>query len=66
MSNDFRPEPQDGFSSYDRDLDDCPGYYAYLNGVDEDEYYDDENCYDDEEDGQPSEYTDWMDFDPNC
>jgi hypothetical protein len=81
MSSDFRPEPQDGFSSYDRDLheyqegtvgsfeeqfdddyygdDDCAGYDAYLDGVDEDEY-------EYEDDGQPSEYDEWMDFDPDC
>lgn len=73
MSSNFRPEPQDGFSSLDRDLhahqegvgSDCAGYDAYLDGVDEDEYYDDDE-YEYEDDGQPSEYTEWMDFDPDC
>jgi hypothetical protein len=72
MSSNFRPEPQDAFYSYDRDLheyqesvgSDCAGYDAYLDGVDEDEYYDDDE-YDYEDDG-PSEYTEWMDFDPDC
>lgn len=72
MSDNFRPEPQDGFSSLDRELHEYQehddqvydGYYDEDEEFDEDEYdyYDDE----DEEDGQPSEYTEWMDFDPDC
>ena len=68
MSSDFRPEPQDAFSSYDRDLheyqegfgSDCAGYDAYLDGIDEDEPYDDGDDF--EYDGLPDEYTEWQDF----
>jgi hypothetical protein len=33
--------------------------------IDKPEYEDDYE-YDYEDDGQPSEYTEWMDFDPDC
>jgi hypothetical protein len=66
MSSNFRPEPQDGFSSYDREL------HQYQEGAvgsfeeqfDNDYYGDDGETpeFDDEYDGQPSEYDEWQDF----
>lgn len=76
MSSDFRPEPQDGFSTLDREL------HEYQEGTvgsfeeqfDNDYYgddgetpeFDDDDEYEYEDDGQPSEYDEWMSFDPDC
>jgi hypothetical protein len=59
-----RPEPRDGFDSYDE--------IAYQDQFgsefddNEDEYDDDTDLLDDMYDGQPSEYDEWMSFDPDC
>lgn len=43
-------------------------YDAYLDKVESfADQLDEEDLYGDfEDDGQPSEYTEWMDFDPDC
>jgi hypothetical protein len=58
---------------------DYSGYDRYLDGADEDEPFDpfEDDSYgddgetpdfdgDDDYDSQPSEYDEWMDFDPDC
>ena len=37
--------------------------YEPVTGCDAEEYEDD---WEDDYDGQPDEYTEWMDFDPDC
>lgn len=41
-------------------------YHAWLASQDESEDGDWVDDYADEYDGQPDEYTEWMDFDPDC
>ena len=47
---------------------DCTALEELLNQVDEDilRGFLPEAAYEDEDDGQPDELTEWMDFDPDC
>jgi hypothetical protein len=68
-----RPEPRDGFDTHSESVyRDSTGFVYYdendsgfpIEDQDEDSYpyYGDEDDYD----GQPSEYDEWMSFDPDC
>lgn len=48
----------------DHDYEDEP--YYIVTGCHAEEYEPPEDWIDDEYDGQPDEYTEWMSFDPDC
>jgi hypothetical protein len=68
MPNNFRPEPQDGFARDDFELHEYLEYIQDKWGSDCDDYDIEDDWEDDSDDGdgQPSEYDEWMGFDPDC